>query len=148
MNRLLCCLVFFFSSISSHASELAGQWKGYFSGTNSHLGMIVINIKEKDCSVILMQTDRQESLIFKCGSIHSSKGIYSFTSKKIFSDGKGWLETRFTLSFGVHAPNFKGQRKLTGTWIQGMRESESSAFVALNSGFLQMKESNMQRSAP
>jgi len=136
-------ILFFLFSNPVSANSIIGNWEGFFSGTHVHQGVMRINIGKNSCSVYMKQLDSEESLEFHCANIDEKNGVYTFSATKGFSAGSGIIEWKFILSLGVGANNPEVNKKLIGSWIQGMKESDSSNFIGLNSGLMRLKEKNL-----
>lgn len=136
-------LIFFtllFSTAVSAQQELSGNWEGFYSGSTNAIGAINININSSGCFVEMEDISNVTKLPFPCESLRLINGIFSFTTRRSFSEGKDWVETRYQLALLPHFADNKVPRTLIGTWLQGMVKVGQTNFVALNSGTLKVKE--------
>ena len=136
-------LIFFtllFSAAVNAQQELSGNWEGFYSGSTNAIGAIDIKINSSGCFVEMEDISNVIKFPFPCESLNLVNGVFTFTTKRSFTEGKDWVETRYQLALSPHIADSKVPRTLIGTWLQGMVKKGQTNFVALNSGTLKVKE--------
>jgi len=140
MKITLLFLLFLFSALANAQQNLTGTWEGYYSGSTNAIGSINIKIETSDCFVELSDIKSVTIFPFPCDSLRIEQGVFIFSTRQTFTEGKDWVETRYQLAMMPHITGSKVPRSIIGTWLQGMVKKDQLGFVALNSGTFKAKE--------